>query len=218
MKMPIMLLLLLCLCAVLIGCDALLSPSAPPAAQATSSATMTAPSPTPSPAPSPTPVKTPVIMVKASKPALVVRKSERILELYDGDTKLAGYSIGLGWSPEGHKQKEGDGKTPEGTYRVCVRNSESRFYLSLGVSYPNRNDAEEALARGDIDRSTYQGIVDAHARGDRPPWNTPLGGEIMIHGHGGERDWTAGCIAVDNEVMDVLWANCKIGTVVTIVP
>ncbi len=151
-------------------------------------------------------------------PKIIVKKSERLLELWDGDRLYATYPVGLGWSPEGHKHSEGDGRTPEGTYYVCTRNSYSRFYLSLGVSYPNEEDAATALEEGLIDTDTYRQIANAINRSAQPPWNTPMGGEIMIHGMGSGSDWTAGCVAVDNEVMDILWKHCPIGTPIIIQP
>ncbi|MGI5878791.1 MAG: L,D-transpeptidase family protein [Christensenellales bacterium] len=155
---------------------------------------------------------------RVDNPRIVVRKSERKLELWDGDTLVGRYAIGLGWNPEGHKKAEGDGRTPEGEYYVCMRNAHSSFYLSLGVSYPNKEDARAALDEGRISRDTYNEIAAAIDGGRRPPWNTPLGGEIMIHGHGGDRDWTAGCVGVDDEVMDILWDACPLGTPITILP
>lgn len=97
------------------------------------------------------------------------------------------------WEQEGHKQVEGDGKTLEGEYYVCVRYSNSSFYLSLGVSYPNKEDAAAALADGRIDNNTYERIANAIDNGQCP-------------------DWTAGCVAVDNDVMDLLFEYCPIGT------
>jgi len=155
---------------------------------------------------------------KLSAPAIVVKKSQRILELWDGDSLFASYPIGLGWEPQGDKKKEGDGRTPEGSYYICTRNDRSRFYLSLGLSYPNSEDAQEALDNGIIDRRTYEQIVNAIENKSCPPWNTALGGEIMIHGMGSSSDWTAGCIAVDNDVMDILWRYCPLKTPVTIEP
>lgn len=149
---------------------------------------------------------------------IIVKKSERLLELWQGKTMIGSFSIGLGWEPEGHKQVEGDGKTPEGEYYVCVRNSNSSFYLSLGVSYPNKEDAAAALEDGRIDNNTYDRIVNAIDKGQCPDWNTALGGAIMIHGCGGSLDWTAGCVAVDNDVMDLLFEYCPIGTKITILP
>lgn len=153
---------------------------------------------------------------RLSSPIIIVKKSERILELWDGDKLFDSYFIGLGWEPDGDKKREGDGRTPEGSYYVCIRNSNSRFYLSLGVSYPNSEDAKEALDDGTIDRNTYDQIVSAIDEKSCPPWNTALGGEIMIHGMGSNSDWTAGCIAVNNDVMDILWKYCPLKTPIII--
>ena len=151
-------------------------------------------------------------------PKIVVKKSERILELWDGDTLFGSCSIGLGWKPEGTKKTEGDGKTPEGEYYVCVRNDQSSYYLSLGVSYPNVSDAEAAFEEGTIDQETYDEIIEANNNKTRPPQKTAMGGEIMIHGCGGDRDWTAGCVAVDDDIMDILWQYCPNKTPIIIEP
>jgi len=164
------------------------------------------------------PTPRPAAPVQAAAPRLKVYKSARRLEIYDGDTLAATYPIGLGWEPTGHKQREGDGRTPEGEYYICLRNGNSSYYLSLGLSYPNATDARAALADGRIDRATCTQIEQAIAQGKRPPWNTPLGGQIMIHGEGSSSDWTAGCIAVENDVMDILWDICRVGTKVTVYP
>lgn len=145
---------------------------------------------------------------KLTMPKIIVKKAERKLELWDGDELFDTYSIGLGFSPVGHKAVEGDGRTPEGTYYVCIRNANSSFYKSLGVSYPNKIDAKAALEAGTINQSTYNSIASCIDDKRLPPWNTAMGGQIMIHGHGGDRDWTAGCVAVDDDVMDILWKYC----------
>ncbi len=160
----------------------------------------------------------PAMKERFESPRIVVNKGARELWLYDGDTCYGRYAVGLGWDPEGEKQREGDGKTPEGTYYVCCRNANSSYYLSLGVSYPNAEDAARGLEQGLIDENTYQRIYRAIERGGQPPWDTALGGEIMIHGGGWQRDWTAGCIAVDEETMDILWRMCPTGTEVEINP
>lgn len=147
-----------------------------------------------------------------------VYKKERFLKLWDAELLIGEYPIGLGFNPIGHKEKEGDGKTPEGSYYVCVKNPNSRFYLSLGVSYPGISDAENALASDRITRAQYDNIISAINGGTTPPWYTPLGGEIMIHGNGSGSDWTAGCVAVDNDVMDILWELCDVGTIIIIYP
>jgi murein L,D-transpeptidase YafK len=151
-------------------------------------------------------------------PKIVMKKSERMLYVYDGDELCAKMTIVLGSAPEGHKQVEGDGKTPEGSYYICTRNSKSKFYLSLGISYPNKQDAKSGLERGTISQSDYERIASAIDAGKRPPWDTKLGGEIMIHAGGVSSDWTAGCIAAQEADIDYLWENCPIGTPVEILP
>jgi len=150
--------------------------------------------------------------------SIEIYKQERRLDLLSNGEVIASYRIGLGFSPEGHKHREGDGKTPEGEYYVCTRNNRSRYYLSLGLSYPNIADAKTGLDESAISQKQYDSIETAINAQKQPDWYTPLGGEIMIHGHGGGSDWTLGCIAVDNQVMDILWACCKLKTPVTIFP
>ncbi len=128
-----------------------------------------------------------------------VFKNARVMQLLHHDTQLAAYKFQLGFAPEGHKEIEGDGRTPEGAYRIDRRNPASRFHLSLGISYPNAND-----------------IAKAKAIGKSP------GGDIFFHGtpdeYVGETDWTWGCIAVTNEEMEDMYAMVKNGTLVYIYP
>lgn len=99
---------------------------------------------------------------------------------------------------------------------MCTKNDKSQYYLALGLSYPGIEDAQRGLEDGLITQEQYQAIVDANEAGVQPPWDTALGGAIEIHGEqGGE---TAGCIAMTNEVMDVLWEYCNVGVPVTIGP
>ena len=128
------------------------------------------------------------------------------------------FPIVLGSCPEGTKTREGDGRTPEGRYYVCTRNEKSKYHLSLGLSYPGPDDADGALLRGEITPGQHEAILSAHAAGLRPPWDTPMGGYIMIHGGGLNGDWTAGCIALRNEDMEQLFQLCRPKTPVTIVP
>ncbi len=143
---------------------------------------------------------------------VVVRKSRRRLELWQENRVILDCPIALGPHPVGPKRREGDGRTPEGEYYVCTRNEASRYYLSLGLSYPNRKDAETGLREGVLSEASYRQIAEAISREKRPPWDTAMGGAIMIHGMGAGRDWTAGCIALDNQDMDTLWARCPLGT------
>ena len=152
------------------------------------------------------------------KPRIVVYKKERKLELYSGEKLVRTYKVGLGFSPVADKQREGDGATPEGDFYVFVKNNKSAYYLSLGVSYPNVEDAERGLRDGLITRAQYNAIVDAHRRKVAPPQYTNLGGLIYIHGNGAGSDWTWGCVALENEHMKELFDSVSVGTPVKIKP
>src|SRR5687767_3103937 len=91
-------------------------------------------------------------------PRIMVHKAARKLELYSGASLLRTYRVGLGFSPVVDKKQAGDGATPEGEFYVFVRNNRSAYYLSLGVSYPNVEDAERGLRDGLINRSQYNSI------------------------------------------------------------
>ncbi|MGH7805229.1 MAG: L,D-transpeptidase family protein [Candidatus Binatia bacterium] len=150
---------------------------------------------------------------------IVVSKSAQTLVAYDAEgNELARHAVILGASPVGTKGREGDRRTPEGDYRVCFKNPQSKFHLSLGLDYPNVEDARRGLAEGAIEPADYVAIVEAHRTGKIPPWKTPLGGEIFIHGDKGVRDATAGCIALTNEAIEDLYLRVELGTPVTILP
>lgn len=130
---------------------------------------------------------------------IVVSKSKRVLELRSGKEILKRYKVDLGFSPEGHKLRSGDGRTPEGRYWIDRRNPRSEFYLSIGISYPNAVD-----------------VARAQSLGVNP------GGDIFIHGEpvrsskGRNRDWTAGCIAVRNAEIEEIWSMTPLGVPITI--
>lgn len=129
---------------------------------------------------------------------IVVNKGERRMYLVNDTRVLDDYRVKLGFAPEGHKQFEGDGKTPEGLYRIDRRNPNSRFHLSLGISYPNEQDK-----------------LVAEALGKSP------GGDIFIHGqrHPMRRDsedWTWGCIAVSNEEIEKIYSMINDGVPIAI--
>ncbi len=160
---------------------------------------------------------------------LEVDKSDRLLRLIVNGESVKTYVIGLGKNPEADKTRRGDKATPEGDYYVCQKLPQSRFYLSLKVSYPNISDAERGLKCGLIDKSTYNKIVSAISARKIPPMNTKLGGDICIHGGGAGsvqsagdtmlfnvRDWTAGCMALDNPQMKELFEFIPVGTPVRI--
>lgn len=135
-------------------------------------------------------------VVQASR--IVVHKSRREMLLLRGESVLRSYRVALGPNPLGHKEREGDGRTPEGHYRIDRRNPRSRYHLALHISYPNEADVARARALG-----------------------VSPGGDIMIHGlkdGRGEGDWTQGCIAVRNEEMEEIWDLVPEGTAVEICP
>jgi murein L,D-transpeptidase YafK len=146
-------------------------------------------------------------LVSAEPLAGLVRvfKSERKLQILSGEKVLHEFHIVLGSNPKGHKIQEGDEKTPEGTYILDYKKSDSAFYKAIHISYPNAND-----------------IVFAKRRGVNP------GGQIMIHGQKNglgwlsfinqRFDWTNGCVALSNADMDALWSIVKQGTTVEIRP
>ena len=149
---------------------------------------------------------------------IVIKKQARTLEVQRDGRVFKNYRIALGFEPNGTKIRQGDGKTPEGVYYVRVKNPASQYYLSLGLSYPEPKDAERGLKAGLIDKAQYQAILRAARQGVRPPWNTRLGGEIFIHGGGSSRDWTWGCIALENADIKELFAMTTNGTEVEILP
>ena len=131
---------------------------------------------------------------------VAVFKEQRRMYLLHHDQVLKAYDVELGFAPEGHKQVEGDGRTPEGDYFIDRRNPNSQFYLSIGISYPNAADRAYAASIGE----------------------SP-GGDIFIHGRpkpfrNGQDDWTAGCIAVTDREMREVYAMVNNGTVISIYP
>lgn len=129
---------------------------------------------------------------------IIVAKDSRKMYLMHHDTPLRVFEIDLGFQPRGHKEREGDGRTPVGHYYIDRRNPDSAYHLSLGISYPNPEDMARAQAMG-----------------------VSPGGDIFIHGEPNgkrvrSRDWTAGCIAVTNEEMREIYAMVRTGTPITI--
>jgi murein L,D-transpeptidase YafK len=156
-------------------------------------------------------------------PRILVEKRAHRLSLFDGDRLVRTYRAAVG---EGRRDKvrEGDRCTPEGDFYVCYKNPQSKYVLSLGLSYPNEEDAERGLRSGLITREQQDAIVSAvrdrsmDANTWEALWKTPLGGEIMIHGCGAGRDWTAGCVALDDDAIRELYRVVPYGTPVKIVP
>ncbi|HLM02936.1 MAG TPA: L,D-transpeptidase family protein, partial [Pyrinomonadaceae bacterium] len=133
---------------------------------------------------------------EVKNPHLVVKKKERLLQVYDDGKLIRTYHVALGRAPAGDKRTEGDGKTPEGEFYVFTKNDKSKFYLSLGLSYPNAEAARRGLQENLITREEHDEILKAVAEKRMPPQKTALGGEIYIHGGGAALDWTEGCVAL----------------------
>ena len=158
----------------------------------------------------------PFLKLPLRDPRIVVSKSERRLELFSEGVMVRRYKIGLGLSPVEDKIRQGDRRTPEGEFYIFTKNDKSAFYLSLGLSYPNVEDAERGLRDKLISRRQYDAIVRAIKRKATPPQNTALGGDIYIHGNGASSDWTWGCVALENADMKELFDAVPVGTPVTI--
>ena len=157
------------------------------------------------------PLKLPLV-----NPKIVVSKSGRRLDLYEGERLARTYRIGLGFNPVDDKTREGDGATPEGSFYIFTKNRQSAFHLSLGVSYPNAEDAARGLRDRLISKKQYLQILRAVAAKRTPPQYTSLGGLIYIHGGGASRDWTWGCIALENEDIQELFDAVPTGTPIRI--
>lgn len=164
-----------------------------------------------------TPNKT-ALKLPLKNPQIVVFKGKRRLELYSDGVRVRTYKVGLGLNPVPDKKRSGDHATPEGEFYVFTKNDKSAFYLSLGISYPNIEDAERGLRDHLISRSQHDAIVKAIKHKVTPPQHTALGGDIYIHGNGASSDWTWGCVALENEDMRELFEAVPVGTTVTIKP
>lgn len=146
----------------------------------------------------------PGLVPQAERADLVrVEKAQRRLTLLRGGCVLAVYRVSLGFAPIGPKAREGDGRTPEGRYRIAGKNPDSIAHLALRISYPDAADRAAASAAG-----------------------VPPGGDIMIHGlRNGFSwvgrlhrliDWTDGCVGVTNAEARAIYARVEVGTPIEI--
>jgi murein L,D-transpeptidase YafK len=155
---------------------------------------------------------------------LLVDTAARKIEVKIGEQTLETLNeIAIGRGGAGLKNHRGDNITPFGNYRIGWVGERSSFRKFFGLTYPSIEDAEIALQKGIIDRFTYNRIITAHQFHQIPPQDTPLGGQIGIHGlgHADARihksfDWTHGCIALTNTQIDHLSQLIDTGTVVKI--
>lgn len=148
---------------------------------------------------------------------IYVSKKDLKLTLYENNTAINQWDCSVGAnSAQGDKETEGDKRTPEGKFYICTKNEKSVCYLSLGLSYPSIDDAQRGYEQGLITQEQKDEIIEAVNNKRQPNWYTPLGGEIMIHGGYVKGQMTRGCVAVANEVMDILWEYAQLGMEVEI--
>ena len=136
---------------------------------------------------------------------IYVSKMNKELTLI-ADNKVVGkWPCSLGeFSANGTKQKQGDRTTPNGDYYICVRNDKAA--------------ADRGFEAGIISQAEKDAIYSAIDKKVCPPWNTALGGAIMIHGNYQKGIPTAGCVAVSDNVMDILWPYGQLGIKVSVGP
>ena len=136
---------------------------------------------------------------------VVITKHAKSLVLFDGDEEVLRLSVVIGKNP-GDKRREGDLATPEGEFYICCKNPDSKYHRFVGLSYPNLEDAERGLHDKLITPAEFDEIREAIAQKKCPPWKTPLGGEIGLHGPCPNVTWTHGCIAMDVEQVERLFS------------
>ena len=146
-----------------------------------------------------------------------INKKEKSLQLISDKRVVFNFTCLLGKNI-GRKLQKNDMKTPDGKYKIIVKNPKSKYFLSLGIDYPNIKDAKDGLANGFISQQTKNEIIQAHKKHKKIPWQTDLGGEIYIHGQGDDdKNWTRGCIKLKNKDMKELFKFVKINDEVIIV-
>ncbi len=151
-------------------------------------------------------------------PELYVYKERRRLYVVDSNVLIRDYPVGLGSQPRGDKERSGDGRTPEGRFIVCTKSDGGPASRTLGLSYPSKRHAERAFFSGLITPGDFKNILTASERRIQPPWDTNLGGKVLIQSGGAHCDWTDGGIALYNSDMEELIQIAKLGTPVTIRP
>lgn len=155
---------------------------------------------------------------------LLVETEPRVLKVMEGDAPKEVFTqIAIGRRGAGFEKMRNDDKTPLGEYRIGWINESSKYHRFFGFTYPNLDNAKRALADGMIGEGTFRAIMRANLFDGVPPQNTPLGGQIGIHGLGSANpsvhenfDWTHGCIAMTNQQIDRLSQWVHRGTLVVI--
>jgi murein L,D-transpeptidase YafK len=159
---------------------------------------------------------TPVSGIK--QPEIFVYKEKRRLYVIQANVLVRDYPVALGSQPWGDKEKRGDGKTPEGDFRICSKDPVGRFTKALGLNYPDKKHAERAYFSGLLNGPQLKEILSAHEKRTKPPIDNPIGGIIAIHGGGAHKDWTDGCIGLYDSDLEELFRVATIGTPVSVRP
>jgi murein L,D-transpeptidase YafK len=154
----------------------------------------------------------------------LVETEPRVLKVMLGDQEIDVFPrVAIGRRGADFEKARGDKKTPLGEYRIGWVNEQSKFHLFFGLTYPNVENAKRAYREGMIGEETVRAIMRAELADSVPPQDTPLGGQIGIHGLGAANpeihevfDWTSGCIALTNEEIDRLSRWVKKGAWVVI--
>lgn len=130
-------------------------------------------------------------------------------------------AVGRGGVSELHWR--GDNSTPKGEYRVTAIFPSSRYGIFIALNYPTLQHADLALGKGKFKSGHRAAIEKAELAGQQPPINTPLGGDIGIHGLGNssllvhqQTNWTRGCVALTNEQIGALEHFVSVGSRVVI--
>ncbi len=147
-----------------------------------------------------------------------VLKSKKILQVFQEQTLAFEFPIGIGKNEIGHKKTRSDLRTPEGEYKICVKNDQSKFHLSLGLNYPNLNDAKNGLIAGHITSEEFKSILEAQNTHGGSDWSTPLGGAIYIHGGLEDKNWSEGCVRMFNKDIETIYSLIEKETPVLIAP
>jgi murein L,D-transpeptidase YafK len=132
-----------------------------------------------------------------------VDKSENKMYLLNGEKVIKEYHVAFGENPEGHKEREGDEKTPEGTYTLDYKKEDSSFYRAMHISYPNQVDLDNAKRKG----VSAGGFIMVHGQRNWLGWLSTITQNF---------NWTNGCIALTNSEMDEFMALVKVGTKIQI--
>lgn len=155
---------------------------------------------------------------------LLIDTTARTLTVMQGETAVRRFdNISIGRDGASRTRFLGGEQTPLGTYRITSNRPSERYRRFLGIDYPSLQDALRARDLGKISEAALAAIRAAHEQGLEPPSNTPLGGQIGIHGLGSadprvhdDYDWTDGCVALSNEQIDALAPFVSIGMTVII--